>query len=120
MAEVEHTTIPLVEPEISAIPDELKAHPQWVCWTLDDEGRDALFDPRNHTAASRRNPDTWGTFDQALAALQAYTCDGIGFVFSENDPYFGLSLINVRDPETQIIEPWATAIVQCFNNYTHF
>ena len=118
MSEGDHTTIPLVEPEISAIPEELKAHPQWVCWTLDDEARASLFDPRNHTAASGREPDTWGTFDQTLAALQAYTYDGIGFVFSEDDPYFGLSLVNVRDPETQTVEPWATAIVQFFNSYT--
>jgi hypothetical protein len=44
--------------------------------------------------------------------------DGIGFVFSEDSPYFGISLDNAYNPETQTVEPWAQPFVQRINSYT--
>ena len=35
-------------------------------------------------------PETWGTFEQAIAAKEKYGFAGIGFQFKE--PYFGVDL----------------------------
>ena len=37
--------------------------------------------------------------------------DGIGFVFTPEDPYVGIDLDGARNPETGIIEPWASEII---------
>lgn len=44
--------------------------------------------------------------------------DGIGFVFSEDDPYVGIDLDKCRDYETGEIDEWAMEIIKEINTYT--
>ncbi len=107
----------------AAIPAELKERPQWVTWGYEsrDSGKPAkrLYDPKTGLPASHSTPDTWGTFDQAVAALAAdATARGIGYVFAPEDPYTGIDLDYCRDPITGEIDPDAQAIVEQFQSYT--
>jgi putative DNA primase/helicase len=64
---------------------------------------------------------SWGTFDQALSYIQEQKgrgIAGIGFVFTNNDPFIGIDLDHCRDPETGQIAPWAMKIVDKLNSYT--
>ena len=73
-------------------PDELKAVNQFVCWV----GSDKI--PRNpHTGnnAQSNNPDTWGSFEQAINACVKYKFDGVGFMFANG--YFGVDLDHCLD-----------------------
>lgn len=105
------------------IPQELKDRPQWVCWkSLIDpdkpKPRKLPVDPKTGKAASSTNPNNWGTFDQAIKHFNKGGCKGIGFVFSENDPYVGIDLDNCRNKENGDIQPWAQEIISSFDSYT--
>lgn len=82
------------------IPDELKQLPNWVCWQ-------AIPDPKSHSGISKipvnpktggqamsNNPQTWGTFQQAVDS--SYNFAGIGFMFSESG-YFGVDVDDVKE-----------------------
>lgn len=74
--------------QLQNIPEELRSYPQWVC-------HDAAKRPINpHTGqlADVTDPTTWGSFDQALAIAEAGKCAGVGFVFTDSDPYAGIDL----------------------------
>ncbi len=73
------------------IPDELKKCTQWVCWCGDKLPKN----PKTGGNAQSNNPKTWGTFEQALKAVDKYRFDGIGFMFAP--PYFGVDLDKCLD-----------------------
>ena len=67
-------------------PRELKELRQWVTWKL--VGRAKIpFQSDGQTKAQTNNPLTWCSYDEAVASGL-----GIGFVFSETDPYCGIDL----------------------------
>jgi putative DNA primase/helicase len=43
---------------------------------------------------------------------------GVGFVFTEDDPYAGIDIDKCRDSETGEIDPWAWKIVDALDSYT--
>ncbi len=124
----EIATKPLaLEVDTSGIPQGLKDQAQWVCWKFKfDESRKKKWakvpvNPKTGKFASTTNPSTWGTFDQAWEHYESHKgrgIDGIGFVFSEDDPYAGIDLDGCRDPETGEIAPWALEIVARMNSFT--
>ena len=78
-------------------------------------------DPKTGSKASTTNPDTWGTYDQALEYYEEFKesgCRRLGFVFTKSDPYVGIDLDDCRNTQTGDIEPWAQEIVQDLNSYT--
>jgi putative DNA primase/helicase len=100
-------------PIVKAIPAELRERPQWIVWRYEDRaGRrtKVLYDPiRRKSRAKANDPLTWASFDEAMAAFNAGGFDGIGYVFSEDDPYFGADLDEcLRDGE---VLTWAAPIV---------
>ena len=66
------------------IPAELVNLPRWVVWKLlpnNEPGKPPKkfpFDPKNGRTAKPGQPETWGTFAQALEALQAGDYTGLG------------------------------------------
>ena len=77
---------------IENIPEELKKVKQWVCAV----GSDKI--PKNpHTGgnAMANNPDTWGTYDEAVEACEKYGFDYLGFEFANG--YFGVDLDHCTD-----------------------
>jgi primase-polymerase (primpol)-like protein len=94
----------------SAIPVELRELPQWVVWRLElRDGKQTKVPYRADGSgrASTTDPATWATFETALEAAPGY--DGIGFVFSADDPYVGVDLDTVG--------PNAAAAVRSLNTY---
>lgn len=74
-------------------PQELQELDQWVVWRI--EGRDGKPTkiPYNALTGSRADstaPATWSSFEQAVHAYLNGNYNGIGFVFSEHDPYAGV------------------------------
>ena len=78
--------------KIDNIPNELKGLRQWVCWT----GLDKVpKNPRTGGNAMSNNPDTWGTFQEAVDACDKFHFDGLGFEFANG--YFGVDLDHCLD-----------------------
>ncbi|HMM85339.1 MAG TPA: DUF3987 domain-containing protein [Azohydromonas sp.] len=60
--------------------------------------------------AKTNDPATWSTFEAAAAVAPEH--DGIGLVLAED--LVGIDLDHVLDPETGVIEAWATEVLQKF------
>ena len=84
--------------QLQNIPDEMKAYDQWVVWKYENkDGRKPTkvpYCPRWATKAAVDNPKTWGSFSDALQALNTGEVDGIGFVLTEDDPFGFIDLDN--------------------------
>ena len=80
------------------IPQPLKDRPQWVAWAYRRRGQKwtkVPINPRTGRAADVSNPGTWGSFAEALTFAEARRgqgADGIGFVFTDSDPFAGIDL----------------------------
>jgi len=75
-------------------PEELRELRQWVCWSWTERDGKWTKEPYNphtgHKAKTDRR-DTWGSFKTAVRRWRARDdIDGVGFVFTEADPYCGL------------------------------
>jgi hypothetical protein len=103
-----------------AIPQELRARPQWVTWRREERDGKPTKVPYSAAwcegRASATAPETWATFETALEA--AKDADGVGYVFAEDDPFVGIDLDGCRDPETGSLTPEAGAIVAALDSYT--
>lgn len=107
--------------KINKIPEELRNLSQWVVWRLvDRNGKKTKlpFDPVSGKPASTTNPHTWRSFDEALRAYEQRKYAGLGFVFSEEDPYCGIDLDHVRDLETSQSESWARELIKRLDSYS--
>jgi hypothetical protein len=125
--------------EVACIPAALKACPQWVLWRGGDKvqpqtGEVKLnkvpINPQTLHNADTTDPLTWGTFEACLAALPvaleeweqddpaAFRGGGLGFVFSDADPYTGIDLDSCVDPDSGQLAPWAQAHVAALASYT--
>jgi hypothetical protein len=107
-------------PIIDAIPPELRALPQWVAWRYGERNGkpDKIpINPKSGEWAKCNNSATWGTFEQALAAVERFECSGIAFTFSPDDEFFGVDLDACRDLATGQLVPWASEIIGAINSY---
>ena len=75
----------------SSVPAELKTYRQWVAWNLVDD-RKRPVNPVTGFYAAVDDPSTWGTFQQAIDRAKRDRLAGVGFVFTELDPYCGVDL----------------------------
>src|SRR5215212_112186 len=101
-------------------PRELRTADQFVCWLEEDRGGDITKVPYSvHGGrASSTNPKTWAPFEAAITYAKERAMSGIGFVFTEDDPFAGIDIDKCRNIETGDIEPWARKIVAAFDSYT--
>jgi putative DNA primase/helicase len=117
---------------LDRIPDELKATPQWVVWRYwvrDAKWTKVPFRAADPTTTAKPNdPATWDTFETAAAAYEAWRgrdggtnsktsrLDGIGRMFSADDPYCGVDLDDCIDADGLII-PAARRVVERLKTY---
>jgi putative DNA primase/helicase len=101
-------------------PGELRTVDQFVCWREEERDGDTTKVPYSvHGGrASSTNSKTWAPFEAAIAYAEERTMNGVGFVFTEDDPFAGIDLDKCRNTESGEIEPWAWKIVAAFNSYT--
>lgn len=76
------------------IPNEMREYCNFVVWKsearVDGKTTKVPYQAKNGQLASVANPSHWSSFDDAITAAEKY--DGIGFVFSEDDPFAGIDL----------------------------
>lgn len=103
---------------IEAIPQELRDLPQWVVWKAPLK---IPLNPCDGEPASSTDANTWSDFAFALEAWQNHgdTFSGIGFVFTENDPYCGVDLDKCVDENGELF-PNAAKIVNGLSSFTEF
>jgi hypothetical protein len=122
-----------------AIPQELWTRPQWLAWwSVVGEGNPAQLpngrlsgvlkaqakphklpiNPSSGGLASSTRSTTWSAAEDACAAVRRWSLAGIGFVFTDSDPYTGIDIDNCRNPETGQIAEWAWEIIRGLNSYT--
>jgi putative DNA primase/helicase len=102
------------------LPDELRAREQFVCWREEIRYGHPTKVPYSVTGgrANITNPETWSSLSVAIAYAEQHGMSGVGFVFTEDDPFAGVDLDECRDPETGEIEPWARKIIAALDSYT--
>jgi DNA-binding transcriptional regulator YhcF (GntR family) len=81
-------------PLVEAIPAELQARPQWVVWRYEQRnGRwsKVPYTPGTTQRAASNRPGSWRSFSAAVACYHERPdyFDGVGYVFSAEDPYVG-------------------------------
>jgi len=99
--------------KLENIPEELKQRPQWVLWRYVGRGDEKPAKVPLTTEgrfAKVNDPTTWATYEDAVAAVEHIQCEGIGFVFTEDDPYCGVDIDNCRDPETGKLNDMLTTV----------
>src|SRR5208283_5003623 len=94
-----------------SIPSELKTCDQWIVWAIEIRHGKRTKVPYNakkgktRTRASTTDPKTWTTYDEAYRLItRSKGYNGLGFVFSTDDPYIGLDWDDIRDPVTGVID----------------
>lgn len=118
-------TAPTLSPStvnVEAIPQELRDLRQWVIWRFVQRpgSRKPTKVPINAATgkgASTTDAATWSSFDVALASFLKSQGDGIGFVFTPDDPYTGIDLDDCHDEDGHLVS-WARDIVARFDSYT--
>jgi putative DNA primase/helicase len=108
--------------------EDLEGRRQWVVWQEEEiPGRDkptkVLYSPRKalegkRVKADSTDPATWADYQDAMRAHTVGGYDGVGFVFSPEDPFAGVDLDDCRDPETGELDAWAEEIVAELDSYT--
>lgn len=102
-------------------PEPLLQLHQWVLWKRESRGDNTTkvpYQPNGHMARSTDSA-TWSDYQTVEAAfLRDPHYAGIGFVFSEADPYVGIDLDKCRDPLTGGVEPWAADVLARLGTYT--
>ncbi len=111
-------------PSSRGIPADLKEPRQFVCWRWVLRDGKWSKEPINPSYTGRRasvtNPLSWSTFDHAFAVCGMHPhLDGIGFVFTEGDPYCGIDFDGCVDDSGQI-DPWAAAWIERLGGHAEF
>ena len=108
------------------IPRELKLIKQWVVWNYHECG-DGKWTKVPYKAfgndggrASSIDPNTWATFDSALAIYSQGIVAGIGFVLTAETGIIGIDLDHCFNREAKKAEPWALDIIRKLNSYSEF
>jgi primase-polymerase (primpol)-like protein len=107
--------------DAEAIPEALRSREQWVCWRVKErDGKDTKVPviPGDGGFASATDKETWRLFVTAVEYASTGEADGIGFVFTEEDPFVGVDLDDCRDPKTGVPSEVAQNIVVSLESFT--
>ncbi len=117
-------------PSVDTIPRPLQDIPHWVVGRLvkvmvvvkgkeEERFKKVPYQARLHTQkADPTKPKTWSSFEEALQAYHKHKFNGIGFVFSKDDPFAGVDLDKCRNTASGELESWAQQIMEYLNSYT--
>jgi len=108
-----------MELQFQNIPTVLSELNQWVVWRYDGDEGDLKKVPYqcNGRRARSNDPTTWSTFSECRAVYETGGWEGVGFMFSADDPYCGIDLDGCRDPENGQTTPWAVEWLTRFQSY---
>ncbi|MGM0747111.1 MAG: phage/plasmid primase, P4 family [Bacillota bacterium] len=102
------------------IPQELKNAPQWILWRSEERNGKKTKVPYqiDGNMAQSSNKRTWSTFTTILKFFNQQEYDGIGFMFSKDDPFIGIDIDHCV--ETGVLSPFAQEIVDAIGSYTEY
>ena len=83
-------------------------------------GKKSPINPRTGKAGSNIDPTMWCSFGEAIAAVDRWECDGIGFALGEAEDgvnISGIDLDNCRDIETGELSSMAREIIAMLDTY---
>ncbi|MED4827136.1 phage/plasmid primase, P4 family [Bacillus atrophaeus] len=102
------------------IPQELKNAPQWILWRSEERNGKKTKVPYqiDGSMAQSSNKRTWSTFATIMKFFDEQEYDGIGFMFSKDDPFIGIDIDHcVNDG---VLSPFAHEIIQTISSYTEY
>ncbi|MED1821005.1 phage/plasmid primase, P4 family [Bacillus subtilis] len=102
------------------IPQELKNAPQWILWRSEERNGKKTKVPYqiDGSMAQSSNKRTWSTFATIMKFFNEQEYDGIGFMFSKDDPFIGIDIDHcVNDG---VLSPFAQEIIQTISSYTEY
>ncbi|TKX85695.1 hypothetical protein EXE43_12325 [Halorubrum sp. SS5] len=108
-------------PSADALPAALVDRDQWVCWrTQERDGKPTKVPiiPGTTQFASTTSPGTWTAFSEAREAATTTPVDGVGFVFTAEDPLVGIDLDDCRDPDADTPTAWAAELLDTLDSYS--
>jgi putative DNA primase/helicase len=109
---------------LETLPEALRTIPHWM-GTRFERREDGRVDKAPHRVragqrvakADKTNPENWATYSEALAACERGDVDAIGFVLTDDDPYFVVDIDGVIDRDTGEIYPAAGEVIHALNSY---
>jgi len=107
--------------DILASPAPLRRRDQWAAFRYGFRDGSWTKIPKqpNGKNARSNDPKTWSPFKVAWAAFEADpTLDGIGYFFSEDDPYCFVDIDKVKSSPERLA--WALGIVERFGTYAEW
>jgi len=103
------------------IPQEMRQISQWVVWQYElraGKPTKVPYSARTAKAASVTNPSAWSTFYECVNTMNTGLYSGIGFVLTDDDPYF---FIDLDDPKgDQAVIDRQVEICNKANTYTEY
>ena len=121
------------------IPDELKVYRNWCCWRTElREGKPTKIpiDAKTGKNAECNNPETWSTYDKVVEYYEQnlkphfpFSEAGIGFFFSDSDPYTGIdfddcvkggAVLSTSRAKRCVLNETALIKIEKLNSYTEF
>ncbi len=111
----------LIEQLRTNVPLELRNLGQWVVWRMEERNGKPTkvpHDPKTGNRGNSTNSATWSSFHQACQTYCTGAYAGLGFVFSQHDPYVGVDFDDcVRNGK---VDPERLGILQELDSYTEF
>jgi hypothetical protein len=123
MTNLDQPRRPILKPNFDNIPEELKIG-KWCCWKAVPRSNGKIkkvpYNPRYvDEIASVNQPDTFGTFDEAVERFhKSKHFAGIGRLI-QNDGIFGGDIDDCMTDDG-ILRPDACSIVDCLETYTEY
>lgn len=105
---------------LDCIPEELKAGVRHVNWRYEGNPETKVLKIAGTLSnASSTNPQTWRTLTECIEAMERHPgrYAGVGRVIAKDDPFAGVDLDDVRDPETGMLSSRAAEIVGRLASY---
>lgn len=115
---------PALKVEHERIPAELRGLPQWVVWRYEPPRRPGdkwikmPYTPDTINRAKTNERGTWRPFAEALSTYARGGYDGLGFVFSPDDPYIGIDLDMAYNPNKGEYTERARDVLLLMNSYS--
>lgn len=104
----------------SNIPTELKNTPHWILWRSEVRNGKKTKVPYqiNGEMAQSNNKRTWSTFPTIIKFYEQGGYDGIGFMFSKDDPFIGIDIDHCM--QEGALTSFAEDVIETVNSYTEY